>query len=74
MAVVRVAAASRLAVKVQTGVSASGSPVFRVRNFQNMKPSAAEADVFAVGQALAGLQKHPVNSIGRVDEGELMEE
>jgi hypothetical protein len=59
-------------VKVQTGLSATGSPVYRTRAFRNLKPGAAEADVFDVGQALAGLQQHPVSSIGRVDEGDLM--
>lgn len=72
MAVVKVAKASRLTIKVQTGISATGSPVYRVRTYRNVKPTAPEADLFAVGQALAGLQKHVLNSINRVDEGDLV--
>lgn len=74
MAVVRVATASRLTIKVQTGLSTSGSPVYRVRTYRNVKPAAPEADIFAVGQALGSLQKHTVSSIARVDEGDLMEQ
>ena len=72
MAVVKIAKASRLTIKVQTGVSVTGSPVYRVRSYRNVKPGAAEADVFEVGQALAGLQAHPLTGISRVDEGDLM--
>lgn len=71
MAVVKVATASRLTIKVQTGVSEAGSPVYRVRTYRNVKPAALEEDVFAVGQALGNLQKHAVSGIVRVDEGDL---
>ncbi|MCX7781209.1 MAG: DUF1659 domain-containing protein [Negativicutes bacterium] len=72
MAVVKVPKASRLVIKVQTGISATGSPVYRMRTFRNVKPGAAEADVFAIGEALASLQRHPVSSVSRVDESDLI--
>ena len=72
MAVVKVATESRLVIKVEDGTNSAGNPVYRQRTYRNLKTDAAEADVFAVGQALAALQSHPVAGIGRVDEGDLL--
>ncbi len=72
MAITKVPQASRLVVKVQTGVNATGNPVYRLRSFQNLKPGAADADIHAIGQALVGLQKYPAVNIGRVDESNLI--
>lgn len=71
MAVAKVPQSSRLTMKVQTGVSASGSPVYRQRSFNNLKPAASDSDVYAVGQALAGLQIHTLASVTRVDDATL---
>lgn len=72
MAVIKTPQSSKLVVKVQTGVNTSGNPVYRLRSFQNVKPSAADADVHAVAQALADLQQHAVANIARVEEGNLV--
>lgn len=71
MAVVKVPQNSRLTVKVQTGVSAAGNPVYRQRTFNNIKPGASDSDVYAIGQALAGLQIHALKSVSRVDDATL---
>jgi len=68
MAVNKVPQSSRLTITVQTGVSASNQPAYRQRIYKNVKSSAADSDVYAIGQGLAKLQKYPVMSISRLDE------
>lgn len=59
---------SRLALKVNTGTDTDGNPVFRTRSFSGVKPAAADQDVYDTAQAIAGLQQHVVEEIGRVSE------
>ncbi|CUH94448.1 hypothetical protein P22_0514 [Propionispora sp. 2/2-37] len=74
MAIVKAPQSSRLELKVQTGTDDSGKPVYRVRSFTNLGTGAADADVYAVGQAIGELQQHPVISIGRQDDSLLVNE
>ena len=74
MAVTKLAQNGKLVVKVETGVNASGNPTYRLRSFQNVKPGAADADVYAVAQALANLQQHPVINVTRMETGNLVSE
>lgn len=67
MAVVKMPQSGKMILKVQTGVNASGNPVLRLRTFTNIKSSAADAEVFAVAQGLAGLQKHTLVDTVRQD-------
>jgi len=50
-----------------------GRKVVRSKSFANLKPTAADADVYAVGQALGALQAKTVVAIKRVSEVELIE-
>lgn len=72
MAVIKIAKATTLGIKVQTGISATGAPVYKTVRFGSIKPAAADADIFAVGQALGNLQMHVLNSLVREDSGDLM--
>lgn len=72
MAVNKVPQNSKLVIKVETGLNAAGNPVYRQRTYTNLKASAADADVYAISEGLAGLQKYPVSSIYRTDENELV--
>jgi len=72
MAVTKLAQNGKLVVKVETGVNASGNPTYRLRSFQNVKPGAADADVYAVAQALVNLQQHTVVNVARMEEGNLV--
>ncbi|MPN26003.1 hypothetical protein SDC9_173425 [bioreactor metagenome] len=74
MAVSKLPQGAKLVIKVQTGVNASGNPVYRQRTYANIKSTAADADMYAIGEGLAGLQKHPATSITRTDENELVNE
>ena len=74
MAVNKTPQNSRLVIKVQTGVNGSGDPVYRQRSYNNAKSTASDADIYAVGQAIADLQQYPVGGIGRIDEANLVNE
>ena len=74
MAVVKMPQSGKVVLKVQTGLSATGTPVYRLRTFANVKPNAADADVHAVAQGMASLQKHALVDIVRQDIGNLINE
>lgn len=71
MAIVKTPQSSKLVIKVQTGVNASGKPVYRLRSYTNVKTSAVDADVFAVGQAMGALQRFSAFELSRQDQGTL---
>lgn len=73
MAVVKLPQTSTIAIKLQKGVTTSGSPAYVTRNYTG-KPSAADQDLFDVAQALMGLQSYPVAEIARVDNASLVSE
>ncbi len=72
MAVNKIVKSSRLVLQVQTGLKADGTAASKERSFTNVKIDALDADVYAVAQGLAGLQKNPVLAVFRVDEGEMI--
>lgn len=73
MAVVKLPQNSTITIKLQKGVTTSGSPAYVTRNYTG-KPSAADQDLFDVAQALMGLQSYPVAEIARVDNASLVSE
>lgn len=72
MAVVKHAELSRLMIKVQTGVDATGKPVLRNRTFSGVKAAATDQDVYDVAAALSGLQEHAVDAVLREDNSKLV--
>lgn len=74
MAIVKIPQAARLQIKVQTGINASGAPVYRVRSLQNLKTTADDASVYAVAQGFASLQQHTLTTISRQDDASIVEE
>lgn len=72
MAVIKQPQASRLDIKVENGIGASGQTLYKTRIIKNLKTSATDDDVYAVGSALAALQSHPVESVSRVDDAILI--
>jgi hypothetical protein len=72
MAVNKVPQTSKMVITIENGVNANGKPVQRQRSYKNVKVSAADADVYAVAQAIANLQTHSVVGIRRQDEGNLV--
>ena len=71
MAVVKMPQSSTIAIKLQKGVTTSGSPAYVTRNYTG-KPSATDQDLFDVAQALMGLQSYPVADIARMDNAYLV--
>lgn len=71
MAVTSTPLGSVVELTVQTGTDAAGQPVYARIRLRNVKPSATDEDVYAVGQALAGLQVYPLAEVRRVDTEEL---
>lgn len=73
MAVTRVPDTARLVLRVQDGVNTQGKPVLKNRTFRNLKATATDDAVMAVGKALAGLQNNTLNAIVRYGEDVLHE-
>jgi len=73
MAVSKEATATRLGIKVRTGVNAAGEAVYKVRAIKGLKTGSSDADVHAIGQALGSLQKYPVEGVSRTDDGDLVD-
>jgi hypothetical protein len=74
MAVTKVPGNSALRLVLHVGDSGSGSPILRTKTLSNVKPTAADQDIFDVATALAGLQDYPLNGITRVDNAALITE
>ena len=72
MAVTNNALTTSMSLKVQTGVNISGLPVYKMVSYSSIKPDALDADVYAVGAALAALQSNPVAAINRTNVGSLV--
>lgn len=73
MAVTKVPGVSTLRLELQTGTSGSGNPVYRIKSLSNVKPDAADQDIYAVAAAVAQLQDYPLHSINRVDSAQLID-
>ncbi len=63
---------SRIVLRLESGVNASGNPTYSSRTYSNVKPEAGDQDVYDIAAILAGLQSLPVVSITRVNEVELV--
>jgi hypothetical protein len=74
MAVITTSLGSRLQLKVQTGVDGDGNPVLKTRTYNRLKSGASDEDVYQFATIIAGLQKHALYEVNRVNEVRLEEE
>jgi hypothetical protein len=74
MAVTSDALGSILAVRYQTGVSTSGSPILRQKSLTGIKTTAADQDVYDVADALFNLLQYPMVEVRRDNRYELVNE
>ncbi|NLT94097.1 MAG: DUF1659 domain-containing protein [Clostridia bacterium] len=74
MAVIATSLGSRLQLIVQTGVDGEGKPVLKTRTYNRLKPGATDETVYQFAAVLAGLQKHPLYEVNRVNEVKLEQE
>ncbi|WP_405097404.1 DUF1659 domain-containing protein [Oceanobacillus sp. FSL H7-0719] len=51
----------------------TGNPVFKTKNFNNVKPTATADQLYAVAIVLEGLQQRPLYTINRRDNSEIRE-
>jgi len=72
MAVVNVPSEATLRLRFNVGVDGEGNPVFKNKNLRNVKPDALDADLFDVAQTLSGLVESSLESVIRIDTGELI--
>jgi len=68
MAVITTALDSRLRILVQTGVDAEGKPQLKTRSYNRIKTDAVDSSVYQLATTLAGLQKHSLYGVNRVNE------
>ncbi|HKM38794.1 MAG TPA: DUF1659 domain-containing protein [bacterium] len=72
MAVERTPQTSRLQLQLQTGVDPdTHEPILSNRYFNNVKPAAADENVYEAAQVLVGLQKYELQEVRRIDTGSL---
>ena len=73
MPVTNVPQSCRFNIQVEDGVSASGGIIMKNQPYSGVKASATDAAVYAVANAIAGLQSKPVINIQRMNESTLLE-
>ena len=73
MAVTASIVAVDLALVMDNDIGSSGQPVFITRTFKKVKTDAVNADIYAVAQALLGLQNKTNIAIQRRDIVELID-
>lgn len=72
MAVVNVPQPSAIGFRIQAGTTTTGKPLYKTRNFSNVNADATDADLYAVVEALSGLQEHIVTDYVRTDKSMLI--
>lgn len=70
MAVTKVSKTGKLVLKVRTGMNGA-KEIYKNRTFAGLKSTALDADIYAIGQALADLQQYTPVLIQRFEEAEL---
>lgn len=64
---------SKMVLKVQTGVNATGVAVYGLRTFANIDPALSDDDFLAIAKALGELQSQVVGSIHRQDAASILQ-
>ena len=60
-------AASKITLKVTTGVGADGKTLYKNRTISAIAPTLTDADALAVGTGFADLQRHGLSMVTRTD-------
>jgi hypothetical protein len=71
MAVEKLLVSSSLRLTLEAGLDDKGDPVFVNRNYNRLKPTAADEGAYLVAVQLAGLQVYPLAWIHRNDQSQL---
>ncbi len=64
---------SQLRLVFDQGVDGDGKPIYKNKNFNNVKVDATADQLYNTGQALAGLQQHSLIRVERNDSFDLVQ-
>lgn len=56
---------SQLRIEYNVGVDGKGEPIYKAKNYNNLKTSATPNGIQAVSQVIASLQQHTLASVQR---------
>ncbi len=65
---------TRLTLRVNTGLDEELKPIYRNRNWSNIKHDAADGDIFDIAHGIGELQDHTVSMIIKNAEAEIEED
>ncbi len=65
---------SQLRLVLNIGMDDEGNPIFRYKNFNNVKPEATADSLYAIASSFAALQTHGLYEVVRNDSSTLSEE
>ena len=74
MAVVSTKSASALKITMKVGVDENGKDKFVTKILSNLKVTAVDADIFAMGQAISNIKTYPLFALERQDQFSLLME
>ena len=74
MAVVSTKVASALKLTMKVGVDESGKDKFVTKTLSNLKVTAVDGDIFAVGEAISNIKTYPLFGLDREDQYSLVRE
>ena len=74
MAVVSTKVVSVLKLTMKTGIDINGNNVFVTKSLGSLRVTAADEDVFSVGQAISKIKTYPLVGIDRQDQYSLINE
>ncbi|UOF92174.1 DUF1659 domain-containing protein [Fodinisporobacter ferrooxydans] len=62
---------THLVIRIIAGTTVDGKAIYKNRTYNNIKVSATDDDVYAVGQAMASLQADQVAAVERINTNKL---
>ena len=74
MAVVSTKVSSALKLTMKVGVDENGKDQYATKTMSNLKVTAVDEDVFAIGQAISNIKTYPLFGIDRQDQFSLITE
>jgi len=72
MAVVSTKVSSALRLTMKVGVDVKGKDKFATKTIGNLKVTASDADIFAIGQAISSIKTYPLFGLDRQDQFSLV--
>ena len=74
MAVVSTKVASALKLTMKVGIDTNGKDKFATKVIGNLKVTALDAEIFAIGQAISNIKTYPLFGLDRQDQYNLVTE